>query len=141
MLLSSKNFEMGIMQAILCACLEVVVLFCLSIVTYGFLIIKAYCDCKKITVFRLKNATNYKDLSSLPVFTKDTINLSERAIARKYYYKDPVVVYKLAKSDADIYCGVRQKGKKIQVVFERPIILNVQIQPNAYKLKYEQGRF
>ena len=115
------SFEQGIMQVILCAYLEATVLFFLSIFTYGFLIIKAYCDCKKITVFQLKSTSNYKDLSCSPVFKEGIINLSERAIARKYYYKDPVVVYKLAKSDADIYCGLRQKGKKIQVVFERPI--------------------
>lgn len=121
MLLSGKDFILGIMQVMLCACLDATVLFFLSIFTYGFLIIKAYCDCKKITVFQLKSTSNYKDLSCLLVLKEDIINLSERAIARKYYYKDPVVVYKLAKSDAYIYCGVRQKGKKMQVVFERPI--------------------
>lgn len=96
MLLSGKNFGLGIMQVILCAYLEAIVLFFLSIFTYGFLIIKAYCDCKKITVFQLKSTSNYKDLSCSPVFKEGIINLSERAIARKYYYKDPVVVYKLA---------------------------------------------
>ena len=121
MLLSGKDFILVIMQVMLCAVLDATVLFFLSIFTYGFLIIKAYCDCKKITVFQLKSTSNYKDLSCLLVLKEDIINLSERAIARKYYYKDPVVVYKLAKSDADIYCGVRQKGKKMQVVFERPI--------------------
>lgn len=121
MLLSGKDFILGIMQVMLCAGLDATVLFFLSIFTYGFLFIKANCDCKKITVFQLKSTSNYKDLSCSLVLKEDIINLSERAIARKYYYKDPVVVYKLAKSDADIYCGVRQKGKKMQVVFERPI--------------------
>ena len=58
MLLSGKNFGLGIMQVILCAYLEAIVLFFLSIFTYGFLIIKAYCDSKKITVFQLKSTSN-----------------------------------------------------------------------------------
>lgn len=123
LLLSSANLIVGIRQSIECMCFDIAALFLPIFVMIVFVIVKTCCDYEKITVFQLKNATNYKVLSSLPVFTKDTINLSERAIARKCYYKDPVVVYKLAKIDADIYCGVRQKGKKIQVVFERPIIL------------------
>lgn len=47
MLLSGKDFILGIMQVMLCAYLDAIVLFFLSIFTYGFLIIKAYCDCKK----------------------------------------------------------------------------------------------
>ena len=64
MLLSGKDFILGIMQVMLCAALDATVLFFLSIFTYGFLIIKAYISfrpeiAKRLELDSLEKWQNY----------------------------------------------------------------------------------